>query len=342
MISILAAIFVFGLLVMVHELGHFVTAKMTNMRVDEFAIGFGPKLWGYQSGETKYSIRAIPLGGFNRIAGMDMDEDEADAGERAYYNRPVWARMLVILAGSFMNFVLPLVIFFFIFMYSGIGTPSDEPVIGDVVAGHPAAEAGLMAGDRIVSINGNTVTEWKQLSELLSNGEGKVFKVVYEREGASHETRVIPQYEESQQKVVIGIISGVNVHQPTVAEAAAASAEKTAGIMKSMVNGLLSLVTGKADTAELSGPLGVAQMAGEVARVGIVPLFNFAAFLSLNLGIINLLPVPALDGGHFVTLCLEAVRGKPLQKETMYKVQLTGVVLLLSLMVFATVNDIMR
>ena len=153
---------------------------------------------------------------------------------------------------------------------------------------------------------------------------------------------MIPQYEESQQKVVIGIISGVNVHQPTVAEAAAASAEKTAGIMKSMVNGLLSLVTGKADTAELSGPLGVAQMAGEVARVGIVPLFNFAAFLSLNLGIINLLPVPALDGGHFVTLCLEAVRGKPLQKETMYKVQLTGVVLLLSLMVFATVNDIMR
>ena len=112
--------------------------------------------------------------------------------------------------------------------------------------------------------------------------------------------------------------------------------------MKSMVNGLLSLVTGKADTAELSGPLGVAQMAGEVARVGIIPLFNFAAFLSLNLGIINLLPVPALDGGHFVTLCLEAVRGKPLQKETMYKVQLTGVVLLLSLMVFATVNDIMR
>ena len=116
MISILAAIFVFGLLVMVHELGHFVTAKMTNMRVDEFAIGFGPKLWGYQSGETKYSIRAIPLGGFNRIAGMDMDEDEEDAGERAYYNRPVWARMIVILAGSFMNFVLPLVIFFFIFM----------------------------------------------------------------------------------------------------------------------------------------------------------------------------------------------------------------------------------
>ena len=141
MTTLVATIFVFGLLVLFHELGHFITAKMVGMRVEEFAIGFGPKLFSYQKGETLYSLRIIPLGGFNKIAGMDPDEEK---DERAYTAKPIWARMIVILAGSTMNFILPVLIFLGIFLTAGINTPSPEPIFGEVMEGKAAAQAGLM------------------------------------------------------------------------------------------------------------------------------------------------------------------------------------------------------
>ena len=156
LISAIAIVFVFGLLVLVHEFGHFITAKKTGMRVDEFAIGFGPKLVSTKRGETVYSIRAIPLGGFNKIAGMEKGMDE-DAGDRAYWARPVWARMIVILAGSIMNFILPFLIFAGVFFFNGIQTPSNAPVLGQVISGEAASQAGLKDGDKILSVNGEQI-----------------------------------------------------------------------------------------------------------------------------------------------------------------------------------------
>lgn len=340
-LTVVAAIFVFGLLVLVHEFGHFITAKLTGMRVDEFAIGFGPKLISKQKGETLYSIRIIPLGGFNRIAGMDLDDEENDAGDRAYYKRPVWARMIVILAGSCMNFILPLFLFFGIFFFSGVATPSPEPVVGAVVAERPAAMAGLQAGDRLVSIEGKPVDKWEDISTLLQGAAGKPFKLEYRRGEELRHTTLIPVEEPESKRTIIGITGTVDLRQPGLFEAMELSVQKTGFILVSMVGALLQLIQGQG-TAELSGPLGVAQMAGQVAQMGIVPLLNFAALLSLNLGLINLLPVPALDGGHFVTLLLEALRGKPLGKQAMYYIQSFGVVILISLMLFATFNDITK
>ena len=379
MTTIVAAIFVFGLLVLVHELGHFMVAKLTGMRVDEFAIGFGPKLWSRKYGETLYAIRAVPLGGFNRIAGMDYEiiermgneaEEKADdggresgwrryipsvnrenvvmvpddegAGERAYFRRPIWARMLMVLAGSFMNFILPLFIFFGIFYFSGVATPSPEPVIGAVMAEKPAAMAGLMKGDRILTIDGSEVTKWDDISRSIQGAEGKPFKLTYQRDGEVRSTTLIPEEEPDSKRVIIGITSSADIHQPGLLEAAGLAAQKVFFVLMAMVGALIQLMLGSVGAEALSGPVGIVQMTGEVANQGILPLLNFTAFLSLNLGLINLLPVPALDGGHFVMLVLEGLRGKPLGPKAMYYIQAAGVTLLVSLMIFTTFNDLMK
>ena len=379
MTTIVAAIFVFGLLVLVHELGHFMVAKLTGMRVDEFAIGFGPKLWSRKYGETLYAIRAVPLGGFNRIAGMDYEiiermgneaEEKADdggresgwrryipsvnrenvvmvpddegAGERGYFRRPIWARMLMVLAGSFMNFILPLFIFFGIFYFSGVATPSPEPVIGAVMAEKPAAMAGLMKGDRILTIDGSEVTKWDDISRSIPGAEGKPFKLTYQRDGEVRSATLIPEEEPDSKRVIIGITSSADIYQPGILEAAGLAFQKVVFVLMAMVGALIQLVQGSVGADALSGPVGIVQMTGEVANQGILPLLNFAAFLSLNLGLINLLPVPALDGGHFVMLVLEGLRGKPLGPKAMYYIQAAGVTLLVSLMIFTTFNDLMK
>ena len=339
LLTIIAAVFVFGLLVLFHELGHFITAKMTDMRVDEFAIGFGPKLISLKYGETMYSIRAFPLGGFNRIAGMDGDD--AEAGDRSYAAKPVGARMLVILAGSVMNFILPIMLFFGIYFFSGVHTASPEPILGEVLSHKPAAQAGLQAGDRIVQMNGQAVSSWKDIVEILQGSEGKVFKVEFERAGEPMATSLIPEYEESSKRAMVGIVASVNTVKPGLLDSAQMAVQHTFTTMYRMLEALAQIVMGRT-AADLAGPIGVAQMAGEVAQIGFVPLLQFAAFLSINLGIINLLPIPALDGGHFVTLFIEAVRGKPLSAKAMQYAQTIGFVLLVSLMIFATMNDITR
>lgn len=338
-LTIAAAIFVFGLLVLVHELGHFITAKLTGMRVDEFAIGFGPKLVSFTRGETVYSLRAIPLGGFNDIAGMDPSNNEA--GARGYCEKPVLSRMIVILAGSIMNFILPIVIFFGIFFFVGVSTPNPEPVLGTVLADKSAAQAGLEDGDRIISLDGKAIGSWTEFVDHVKDNEGTPIKVVAQRGEETIETTMTPVYDPQAKKAVVGVMSSVDTKHPGLFEAAGLALQKTYMIVVMMLDALLQIVL-KLSGSELAGPIGVAQMAGEVAQMGFVPLLNFAAFLSLNLGIVNLFPIPALDGGHFVTLCVEAVRGKPMSPKALEYTQKVGIALLILLMVLATKNDIVR
>ncbi len=340
-LTIAAAIFVFGMLVLVHEWGHFVTAKLTGMRVDEFAIGFGPKLLSRKKGETVYSLRAIPLGGFNDIAGMNPEDNPA--GERGYCRKPIPSRMLVILAGSLMNLILPVFLFSGIFFFAGVSTPSPEPILGRVLEDKPAAEAGLMAGDRILSINGAEISTWSDLVAATQQaGEsGEAVQIVYNRNGSEMEAAVTPAYDSKSKRLLLGVISSMDTRQPGFVESIGLAADKTVYVLSAMMGELKRIFVQPSD-AELAGPIGVAQMAGEMAQMGIVPLLNFAAFLSLNLGIINLFPVPALDGGHFVMLVLEAVRGKPMGEKALYYTQSVGIGLLVLLMLFATKNDIVR
>ena len=338
-LTIAAAVFVFGLLVLVHELGHFATAKLTGMRVDEFAIGFGPKLVSFVHGETTYSLRAVPLGGFNDIAGMDPSDNEA--GDRGYCEKSVGARMIVILAGSVMNFILPVILFFGIFFFAGVSTPNPEPVLGTVMADKPAAEAGLKEGDRVISLDGNSIDSWNDFVNGVKDNTGDAIEVAVQRGDETFTTTMTPVYDSSAKKAMVGVMSSVNTRHPGIIESAQLSVQKTVGIILMMLDALYKILL-ELSGAELAGPIGVAQMAGEVAQMGFVPLLNFAAFLSLNLGIVNLFPIPALDGGHFAGLCVEAVRGKPMGPKAMEYMQKVGIALLLLLMVLATKNDIVR
>ncbi len=289
--TVIATIFVFGLLIFFHELGHFITAKLVGMRVDEFAIGFGPKILSRRHGETLYSLRIIPLGGFNKIAGMDPDEEQ---DEHSFNNKPIWARMLVIVAGSVMNFILPVVLFLTISLVAGIDKPSNEPIVGNVFPDKPAAQAGLLPGDYITAVNDTKIDSWRSFVDIIQANTGHQLVIKFERNGTIQSTVVVPEYDVRANRGIIGIIPQIYNYRPDFLEASGLAFKQTYMVTASMVTGIAQMITGKIE-AEVSGPIGVAQMAGEVAQLGIMPLLQFAAYLSINLGLINLLPVPVLD-----------------------------------------------
>ena len=340
LLTLAAAIFVFGLLVLVHEWGHFITAKLTGMRVDEFAIGFGPQIFKTRRGETVYSLRAIPLGGFNDIAGMDPADNPA--GDRGFCEKPVFSRMIVILAGSTMNFIMPIVIFFGIYATMGIAKPATEPIIGAIIEGKAAEKAGLLDGDKILSIDGEKVATWQELTEKIKSSEPeKSLAIEYERNSEVGKVSLTPEFDSTTQRYLIGVQSAVTYEETSLAGAFLVSLNHTADILKMMIDSLIALVQSPSQ-ADVAGPIGITKMAGQVAERGFIPLLNFAALLSLNLGIINLLPIPALDGGHFVSLAIEAVRGKPLSPKALMYTQRVGVALLLLLTVVVTTSDVLK
>ena len=339
LLTVAAAMFVFGLLVVFHEFGHFITAKLTGMRVDEFAIGFGPKIFRTRRGETVYSLRAIPLGGFNDIAGMDPSDNPA--GERGYCEKPVLSRMIVILAGSGMNFILPILIFFGIYCFQGVANPAPEPILGGVMENMPAQQAGLQIGDKVLAVNGEVVTTWEEFTKKISYDEEKPVMIRYERNSQVAEVEVTPQIEKSTGRALIGVQRAMTYEPQDIFTSFVMAIDHTKEILILMLNALVDLVKTPSGAA-VTGPIGIAQMAGQVATLGFIPLMNFAALLSLNLGVINLLPVPALDGGHFVSLVIEAVRGKPLSPKALMYTQRVGIALLLLLTVVVTAKDIIN
>lgn len=339
MLTILAAIFVFGVLVTVHEFGHFVVAKLTGMRVDEFAIGFGPKIYQQKDGDTLYSLRAIPLGGYNKIAGMDPDDP---IEPNSFKSKSIPARMCVILAGATMNFILPVLLFTGIFFLQGVSVPVDKPVLGVVIEGMAAQRAGLKVGDRILEINGKKLETWSEVvSTLRANGTKEVVIKAEDTTGTVKNYSMQPVFDKEAGRPLIGISPQFLKRNLGIFESIAEGFSYTKYIITAMLDGLVKIITGEAP-AEVAGPIGVAQMAGQIAERGLLPLMNFVAFLSINLGIINLLPLPALDGGHFVLLVLEALRGKPLGSKAMTNIQMVGIILILALTVFSTFKDITR
>ena len=339
MLTILACIFVFGILVTVHEFGHFITAKLTGMKVEEFSIGFGPNVYQQQEGETLYSLRMLPLGGYTKIAGMDPDDPEDP--ERGFNSKPVSSRMLVILAGSLMNIFLPVLIFFGLFLAFGMDVPENKPVLGQIIEGYPAEQSGLKEGDRILSINGKPVHEWLDIRKNIADSGMQPIPFEIQRDTENLTITVTPGVNPETGKPFIGVVSSLKNVRLTPVQAVVASVTATKNIIKNMYASLYHMVTGKTK-AEFSGPVGVAKMAGEVAHKGFDRLMQFTAMLSLNLAIINLLPLPALDGGHFLILLIEAVTGHKLGKTAMQNIQKVGVAMILALTIFATFKDLTR
>ena len=338
MTTILAAIVLFGVLITVHELGHFLAAKGTGMLVTEFSIGFGPKLFQKKVGETLYSLRLCPLGGYNRIAGMEPGEAVTPRG---FNGRPLWARMLVILAGPFMNFLLPFLLFFGIFAVSGLTLPVNKPVVGSLMEGYPGAAAGLQAGDRLVSINGRKLEKWNDINSLVQENGPKPGKVVIRRDGREMTLTLQPRFDGESKRFLIGVRPPLEHRQLSLWESL-----KTAGLAVgkttvAMVDGLRKMITGKV-RADIAGPIGVAHMAGDVAAQGAVPYLEFMAFLSLNLAVLNLVPIPALDGGQFLVLVVEGLLGQALAPKAKEIIQMIGVACIVALTIFATMHDLLQ
>lgn len=326
------------MLITVHELGHFLAAKGTGMLVTEFSIGFGPKLFQKKVGETLYSLRLCPLGGYNRIAGMEPGEAVTPRG---FNGRPLWARMLVILAGPFMNFLLPFLLFFGIFAVSGLTLPVNKPVVGSLMEGYPGAAAGLQAGDRLVSINGRKLEKWNDINSLVQENGPKPGKVVIRRNGREMTLTLQPRFDGESKRFLIGVRPPLEHRQLSLWESL-----KTAGLAVgkttvAMVDGLRKMITGKV-RADIAGPIGVAHMAGDVAAQGAVPYLEFMAFLSLNLAVLNLVPIPALDGGQFLVLVVEGLLGHALAPKAKEIIQMIGVACIVALTIFATMHDLLQ
>lgn len=339
MVTLFAFLFVIGLLVFFHELGHFLVAKWSGILVYTFSFGFGPRLFGFKWGETEYVVSLLPLGGYVKMAGEDKEEDENVPENRKFNTKPIWIRALIVVAGPFMNFILAIVIFSLLFMSYGV--PSVQPIIDKVIEGGPAYIAGIQPGDKIIEINGKKVTLPEEIARIVNESLGKKLKITVERNGKHLTFEVTPIWDNELKRARLFILFKVVVERYPFIPAVKKGIYTTFIILQLIIVGLWKIITGSAPL-EVAGPLGIAQMAGEAAKSGWVNLLNFSALLSVYIGFLNLLPLPVLDGGVLLLLGIEKLRGKPLEKEKMQIIYYIGISILLILFLFGTYSDLLR
>ncbi|HDQ44588.1 MAG TPA: RIP metalloprotease RseP [bacterium] len=353
MTTILATIFVLGILIFIHESGHFLAAKLFGIRVDRFSMGYPPRLFGKKVGETDYCISAIPFGGYVKIAGMvdesmDTGQLSAEPSPWEFRSKPWISRFSVILAGPVMNLLLAYCIFVGgVFIY-GIGEYSREPVIGQVAEAGPARDAGILPGDRIVSIDDVAVGTWEEMAQIVHASPRKPLSILIRRADSliTHiivpKSETIPSRDGEREVGLIGIAPELLVRNASLVEGFRQGGDNFMYLTRLIVDVVGRLVTGKESVRSLAGPVAIARMAGESARSGFGTLFSFMAMLSLNLGILNLLPIPVLDGGHLLILGVEGVARRDLPLKAKLAIQQVFMFLLIGLMVFVVYNDITR
>ena len=347
---------VLGILVFVHEFGHFLLAKKLGVGVITFSLGFGPKLIGRKIGETQYQISAVPLGGYVKLIGEDRGEEiKEEDKERSFSFQPIWKRTLIICAGPFFNMFLTLVIFCFSFVFFGV--PQEPlplpPIIGGLQSGFPADKAGLKKGDTILSIDGASITTWNDISSIIRRSEGKELSIKVKRNEEMIEYKISP--EPSKEKpaqgekaaYVIGIIAPYEemtfrykrIGPP---EAVYEGVLQTWHLTKLMVVVLGKMISGEISAKTIGGPIQIAQEAGKQGKKGLPYLLGLIAILGINLGLINLFPIPILDGGHLLFLVMEAILGRPVSIKKIEIAQQIGLILIILLMIYAFHNDLRR
>ncbi|AMO84726.1 RIP metalloprotease RseP [Solibacillus sp. FSL W7-1472] len=413
--TVIAFILIFGSLVFFHELGHFLFAKRAGIMVREFAIGMGPKIFGMTKGETVYTLRLLPIGGYVRMAGEDTDTVELQPGyrvalitneenivekiilnqkthyqnviflevERADLERELWiegydeddqfirynvsrtasivengteqmiapldrqfnsksvgARAMAIFAGPLFNFILA----FFIFLIIGLiqGIPSEEPIIAEVMDNSVASSAGLVDGDKVVKVNGQSISTWEELSEQIFENPNKAVTFEVERETGNEIIELTPKAVEQEGGPDYGQIGVMRSIEKNPLKAVVYGVEETYNMIITIGTLVGKLITGQFSIDALSGPVGIYKTTETVVTFGLYNILYFAAMLSVNLGIMNLLPLPALDGGRLLFFAVEAVRGKPIDRQKEGMVHFVGILLLMILMVVVTWNDIQR
>ncbi len=344
-------------LVFVHELGHFLIARRNGVRVETFSIGFGPELFGFNDkAGTRWKFSALPLGGYVKMfgEGEPLANAEANAAlspaERAvsFHHKSLGQRAAIVAGGPIANFIFAILVLSGLFAL--VGQPYTAPVVDEVVEAGAAAKAGIQPGDRFLVVDGHSISRFEELQRLIQESPNRPLDVLLERDGAQLRLSVTPTSSEQTDRFgnqhVVGLL-GVRSHRletlrrdplTAVWEATRETATMTVGTLKA----LGQIIAGSRGTDELGGPLRIAQMSGEVAQGGLVATFWFMAVLSINLGLINLFPIPVLDGGHLLFYAAEALRGRPLGPRAQDYASMAGLALVLALMVFATWNDLVH
>lgn len=350
MSMVIGLVIVLGVLIFFHELGHFLVAKAFGVGVEKFSLGFGPKLASKTVGRTEYRLSALPLGGYVKMVGEQPDSEvDPEDADYSFNNKPVHQRMLIVAAGPFSNFILCVVIFFVLF--AAIGVMDLKPVVGEVRQDSPAEAAGLENGDVIAAIDGSEVETWQDMAEFVSQSRGGQITFTIERDGSRKNFKISPEkdtvenvFGEEQERYIVGITAAGETETIRLnpVEAMGESLTRTWLIIKLTVVSVVKLIQGTLSLDTLGGPIMIAEMAGEQVDHGAVSLLSFIALVSVNLGILNLLPVPVLDGGHLVFFAIEAAKGSPVSLRSREIAQQIGIFLLMMLMVFVFYNDIMR
>ncbi|MCL1976440.1 MAG: site-2 protease family protein [Firmicutes bacterium] len=332
--SILAAILVFCLLILSHELGHFSMAKLVGIYVYDFSLGMGPKLLAFKGKETQYTLRLFPIGGHCLMMGEDENSDDP----RAFNKKKVWQRILVILGGPAMNFLAAVLIFVVLFMMLGATSGASE--VGSLVEGQAAEAAGLLPGDIIIEINEQPIQAWAEIGPAVTLHEaGEPIQVVVQRKSENIALTIQPYYEEESGRWLIGILPAV-VRQ-NFFTAIGLGFKQSYIFTRDLLVALGGIISGK-EKPDVAGPVGVVSIISEATSYGFQSLLFITAILCVNLAVINLLPIPALDGSRIVFLLVEGLRGKPIKPEREGIVHFIGLMLLFALMIIITFKDIVR
>jgi regulator of sigma E protease len=375
---VIYAIIVLGILIFVHEFGHFIIAKLFNVKVEKFSLGFGPKLFGKQIGETEYLLSAFPLGGYVKMFGEggaiegtaaqapeDTDTEKAydeESGEplddipelteaekaRSFAHKPPLARIAIVMAGPLFNLVFAWMIFILLCM---LGVPTVTAKIGEAIKDKPAAKAGVLKDDVVTAINGKSISQWEDIAGMIATGKGQPVNLSVKRNGQDLQFTITPEprvsknlFGESVKGYAIGIAAAgeIVLEKSNPFQAVVKGSVQTWKVIDLTIMSLVKMIQRVVPMDSVGGPIMIAKMAGETAQMGASSFLAFMALLSINLGILNLLPVPVLDGGHLFFFFCELVIGRPVNQKVREYAQQIGLFLLLSLMVLAFYNDLVR
>ena len=349
MLTLLAFVFVLGIAILFHEFGHFITAKLSGIKVFRFSLGFGPKIAGIFWKGTEYVLCLFPFGGYVKMAGEITQTEGTEIKEilpeeyvpenQRFDKKSFLIRTSVIINGPIMNILLAVFLLVTVFFFSGTAQISNR--ISEVADGSPAAEAGILSGDQIIAINSVIIEDAEEISEIINRSKDKIVSIRIMREGDIIDILLIPEYNAEYERAMIGITLKVNIEKLTFFQSVSKSIRMTGEILSLIARGFIEMFTGNMPV-ELAGPLGIAQMAGEAAQIGFLNLLFFTAVINIFLGVINLFPIPILDGGQIVLLAIEKIRGKPLEAEHVNFLYIIGIALVVMIFLIATYQDILR
>jgi regulator of sigma E protease len=349
-ITLLSFIIVLGVLIFFHEFGHFLIARIFGVGVEKFSLGFGPRLIGKKIGRTDYRISVIPLGGYVKMVGEEPDAEVSPQDlSISFTHKHVLKRMCIVAAGPVFNILLAVIIFFGIFWVSGAMIL--KPSVGEVREGSPALAAGLKAGDLITAIDGVAVSNWENMTEMIGASNGKTLEIAVRRADADKVFRITPElvpaknvFGEDIERYIIGISASGDVYtrELNLLQALKESLKQTYTIVELMVIIIGKLITGDISADTIGGPIMIAKMAGDQAKAGVSNLIFFIALISVNLAIINLVPIPILDGGHLLFFLIELIKGRPVNLKIREVAQQIGLFIILLLVILVFYNDIFR